>query len=113
VLCARWRSAARKIFPFASICAKISRLYENADELRVSTASDFLSARAVSAAAGARRAHASARNVPARTPPHRQKKLCTGGLCGRIDGLGGAQTVRISANRFAPTGCSPFVFGGA
>jgi len=72
-----------------------------------------LSARAVSTTARARRAGRSTQSAPARTPPHRQKKLCTGGLCGRIDGLGGAQNVRISANRFAPTGCLPLAFGCA
>ena len=30
-----------------------------------------------------------------------RKKLCTGRLCGRVDGSGEAQNARISANRFA------------
>jgi hypothetical protein len=38
-----------------------------------------------------------------------RKKLCTGGVSGRIDGSGETQIARISANRFAQAVHSPTI----
>jgi len=104
------RAPARKNFFGARRYRRTSALGENTDEICVFVTLHFRLRRSCALGRAFFAAVIAVAITPEAAASAPQKKLFTGGVCGRVDGSGEPQNARISADRFAaataaPSGC--------